>query len=398
MSTTDTTDGSATGGPAGAPAGGSAGDSTVVPDEVVGRVSWRTVITLAVAVAAGLLLTDLVTVVITRIQGLLIALVVSLFLSFAMEPAVQWLSRRGIRRGLGTLLVFLFALLLVVGFVAAMAPLVVSQIESLITAGPSVLDDLARRAGELPGGVGPGVSDFIERQAETLPDRLPDMAGELGRGALGVGTTLLGLVLQLLTVLLVTFYLTADGPRLRRTLSSRMAPDRQRELLEMWELAIAKTGGYVYSRILTAVISAIFHTVVFSLVGVDFAVALGVWVGIVSSLIPVVGTYLAGALPLVVAVAGEPVDALWVLGAVIAYQQVENYLVAPRITAATMELHPAIAFVSVLLGAAVLGPVGALVALPAAAIVAALASAYGDRHDVLEHGLTEDDPAGGNRQ
>jgi predicted PurR-regulated permease PerM len=343
--------------------------------------------TLAVGLAAGILLAQLLGATVGRLHGLLITLVVSLFLSFAMEPAVQWLSRRGMRRGPGTLVVFLVALLLFTGFIAAMAPLIVSQVTNLMQAGPDLLGNLAEQARNLPGEAGDAVADWLQRQQAELPQRVPAIAGQVATGAVGVGSTLLGGLLQLLTTALVTFYLVADGPRLRRTLVSRMQPANQREFLQVWELAIAKTGGYVYSRVLTAVTSAAFHVVAFTLIEVPYSVALGVWVGIISSLIPVIGTYLAGALPLVIVLADDPVKALWVLAAVVLYQQIENYLVAPRITAATMELHPALAFVSVLIGGALLGVPGALLALPAVAIVAALISAYGERHEVMAHGL-----------
>jgi predicted PurR-regulated permease PerM len=312
----------------------------------------------------------------------------ALFASFAVEPAVKWLDDRGVRRGFGTALVFLAGLLLFVGFIAAMAPLVVSQTTALVRQGPSVLGDLADQARLLPGELGDGLAEWLEEQRTTLPRRLPELAPRVVGGALGFGQTLLGTTLQLLTAALVSFYLVADGPRLRRVLSSRMHPQAQREFLAWWELAVTKTGGYLYSRVLTAVASAAFHVFVFSLLGLEYAAALGVWVGLISSVIPVIGTYLAGALPILIALANSPRDALWVIAAIVVYQQVENYLIAPRITAQTLSLHPAIAFLSVLVGGALLGPVGALLALPATAIAAALASAYGERHEVVEHGLT----------
>lgn len=352
------------------------------------RPDWRLALTVAVGVAGGLVLSALVQGVLVRLYDLLITIMVALFVSFAVEPAVQWLDERGIRRGLGTMLVFLAGLLLLAGFVAAMAPLVIGQATSLVQQGPSLLGDLATQARNLPGGVGESIATWLEEQRTALPRRLPELAPRLVGGALGFGQTLLGTVLQLLTATLVSFYLVADGPKLRRVLSSRMDSEQQGDFLEWWELAVAKTGGYLYSRVLTAVASALFHVGVFTMIGIPYAAALGVWVGLVSSVIPVIGTYLAGALPLVIALADRPRDALWVLVAIIVYQQVENYLVAPRITAHTLSLHPAVAFVSVLIGGALLGPVGALLALPAAAIVAALASALGERHEVVEHDLT----------
>jgi predicted PurR-regulated permease PerM len=92
----------------------------------------------------------------------------------------------------------------------------------------------------------------------------------------------------------------------------------------------------------------------------------------------------------VIAAIDEPVDGLWVLGFIVVYQQIENYLFAPRITARTMELHPAVAFGTVIAGAGILGPVGAVLALPVAAMIQAVGSTYLNRHEVVETDMTRD--------
>ena len=104
-----------------------------------------------------------------------------------------------------------------------------------------------------------------------------------------------------------------------------------------------------------------------------------------SQFVPVVGTFIAGALPLVIALLGEPVDGLWVVVVIAIYQQIENYVLGPRITSHTMQLHVAVAFGSVIAGAAILGVVGALLALPAAATIQAVIAAEAERHEVAEH-------------
>jgi predicted PurR-regulated permease PerM len=205
--------------------------------------------------------------------------------------------------------------------------------------------------------------------------------------ALQLSVSVLGFLLRAFSVLLFTFYLVADGPRLRRAICSRLAPERQRRVLSAWELAITKTGSYLYSRALLAGLSAAFHYVVFTAIGVPAPVALALWVGIISQFIPVVGTYIAGALPVVLALV-DPVDGLAVLIFVVVYQQVENYIFVPRVAAQTLELHPAVAFGTVIAGAAILGPVGALLALPAAAVIQAFISTLGERHEVVESELT----------
>jgi predicted PurR-regulated permease PerM len=121
-------------------------------------------------------------------------------------------------------------------------------------------------------------------------------------------------------------------------------------------------------------------------------VALALWVGVVSQFLPVVGTYLAGALPVLVAFIDSPMKAVILLVFVVLYQQVENYLLLPRITARTMDLHPAVAFGAAIAGGAVLGPVGAVLAIPGAAMVQALLTNAGTRHEVIDSHLVRMPP------
>src|SRR5688572_32795124 len=98
------------------------------------------------------------------------------------------------------------------------------------------------------------------------------------------------------------------SPRLRRTLARPLPPERQREMLAMWELAVAKTGGYIYSRVLLAVASGVAHLIVLLILGVPFAVPLALFVGVTSAFVPVVGTYIGGVLAVLVALVNDPVD------------------------------------------------------------------------------------------
>ncbi|MBY5161808.1 AI-2E family transporter [Salsipaludibacter albus] len=370
-------------------------DARGIAQEVV-VVPWRRwrprlIWTLVLGIAGGWLLAGLASAFFGRVRPILISITVALFVSFALEPAVKWMSQRGMSRGLATGIVFLVSTIAFVGFLAAMVPLIVSQVATLVESGPEIVDSLSSQAQNLPWGLGDRAAEWIAGLQQDLPNRLPDFASSASRGALNVGASVGGALFNLLTIALVAFYLAADGPRFRRVLSSNMRPGAQREFLEVWEIAVEKTGGYLYGRVLTAVASAVFHTIVFLVIGLDYAFALGAWVGVISSVIPVVGTYLAGILPIVIALASSFGQAIWVLVAIVVYQQVENLVVVPRITGQTVELHPAVAFIAVLMGAALLGAVGALLAIPTAAIVAALWSARKERHDVVDHHLTNGD-------
>jgi predicted PurR-regulated permease PerM len=315
-----------------------------------------------------------------RLRSLIVMLLVSVFLAFAMEPAANYLARRGWRRGLATATVFAFLIGVVVVLVTAFGSLFVDQVSQLIDAIPGYARQLADFLNDRLG---------TDLQGSELASQLQSSEGirsfvtGVAAAAVGLSTTLVGLVLQCFTVGLFTFYLVADGPRLRRTICSVLPPDRQELAMRIWELATESTGGYVYSRALLASVSATATTLFLALVQVPYPLALGIWVGLVSQFVPSIGTYLAGALPVLIALFHDPVDAVWVLVFITLYQQFENLVLSPRITARTMSLHPAVAFGAVIAGGAVLGPIGALLALPAAASIQALISLYAHRYEVV---------------
>jgi len=347
--------------------------------------AWvRRAILLLLLGAAGLFIAFWLAV---RLRSLIVTLLVSLFLAFAMEPAANFLARRGWRRGLATAAVFAVLVAAVVVFVTALGALLVGEVADLVDAIPGYAQQLADLLNQTVG------ADLSSGElAQQLEDNegVRNFFGGVVGAAVGLSTTLVGLVLQGLTVGLFTFYLVADGPRLRRAVCSVLRPDRQQLALRIWELAIASTGGYVYSRALLAAASAVATWLALTLIGVPYPLALGLWVGLVSQFVPTVGTYLAGALPVLIALLHEPVDAVWVLVYITLYQQFENIVLSPRITAKTMSLHPAVAFAAVIAGGAILGPIGALLALPAAASIQALVSTYARRYEVVANTLTDE--------
>jgi len=326
-------------------------------------------------------------VVVQALRGVLVMLLVALFLSFAMEPAVQFLARRGWRRGLATAAVFVAVVLVAVGTVAAMVPLIIDQVTGMLRSIPQSISELNQLLARLPFDIDLEASAELRQQVVEWSNELGDRLGDVAFGAAGnvvnIGATAAGMIVRLLAVGFITFYLVADGPRLRQTLARPLPPARQREMLAIWELAVAKTGGYIYSRLFLGLASAAAHTLFLLVIGVPFAVPLGLWMGAMTAFVPLVGVYLGGVLLLIVAAVQEPLQALWVLIFLTVYQQIENYVLGPKVQAHTMDLHPAVAFVSVLVGATLLGAVGALLALPAAAICKALLSTYVRRHELI---------------
>lgn len=318
-------------------------------------------------------------IVVRELRGLLIQIAVAVFLSFALEPAVSALEDRGVKRGRATLISLLGVFISFGIFAALMGQLVATQLTELVDELPGYVRSSTNWAND-QFGTEIDTSDLID---QIQSGQLTSFANDASRYLLSIGTTLAGVLFQALTILLFTYYLTADGPRLRRLICSVLPPQRQLEVLSVLDLATDKTGAYISSRLLLAVISGVFHWIVFAVLGLPSAVALALWVGVISQFIPTLGTYLAGVLPALVAVGDDPSKAIWVIVAVVAYQQIENYLLQPRITAQTLDLHPAVSIGAVLAGTTLFGAAGAFMALPVVATGTGFLSAYIERHDVV---------------
>ena len=344
---------------------------------------WRAVVAVSVSVAGFLLIKGAI----GKLRDLIVMVGIALFLSFAVEPAANFLVDRGWRRGRATLFCFV-AIFLVGGvFFTVMIGLVVTQLSELAGKAPGYVREVATWLNDQFG-----TEITTTKLTKALNDYQSDLAGvatNVGGRVLSLTTSVVGITFQAFTVALFSYYMIAQGPQLRRNVCSVLPAERQQLVLRIWELAIEKTGGWIYSRVVLAFFSSATSWIVFSIMVVPSPLALALWVGLVSQFIPVIGTYLAGALPVLIALLNDPWDAVVILIWIIVYQQVENYLLSPKITATTMNLHPAVAFGSAIAGAMLLGPMGAVVALPVAAVITAIVSTYLDRHEVIASELTE---------
>ncbi|MFJ2595330.1 AI-2E family transporter [Streptomyces erythrochromogenes] len=314
-----------------------------------------------------------------QLIGLLVNILIAFFLALAIEPAVARMAAGGMRRGLATFLMFTAVFVVSVGFLALLGSLLAGQIVAMVEGFPGYIDSVINF---INSTFHTDLSRLEIQESVLRSDWLRKYVQNSASGVLDVSATVLGGLFKLLTIGLFSFYFAADGPRLRRALCSVLPPAKQAEVLRAWEIAVAKTGGYLYSRGLMALISGVATYVVLAVLGVPYAPALAVWVGLVSQFIPTIGTYLAGALPVLLAFTVNPWYALYVLVFVVVYQQFENYMLQPKLTSKTVDIHPAVAFGSVIAGTALLGAVGALIAIPAVATLQAFLGAYVKRYEL----------------
>ncbi len=311
----------------------------------------------------------------------ILLLAISLLIAIAMEPAVSALANRGWPRGGATGLVMFGIYLTLIGFLTLFGGILFSQVTSLISNLPGTVENLTEWVNQtLNQELDPNT---LINQLNIQPAQLAGAAGNFAGGIVVVISGIIGALFQVLTLTLFVFYFSADAPRLRRQIGSMMNSSAQQVLDTTWDITVKKTGGYVISKVIMAVAAGTAHAIFFSIIGVPSWLPLAIITGITSQFIPTIGTYLGILIPVLFVVFTDPNLALYIIIFAALYQQLENYLISPRLSKITMDIHPAIAFGSVIVFANLFGVVGAFVSVPIAAAMVALFDTYGKRYELI---------------
>jgi predicted PurR-regulated permease PerM len=315
-----------------------------------------------VAGSAGALVVLAIAYGLYSVRGILVLVLVALFVAVSLDPAVRWLVRRGIPRPLAVSLVILLLVALFTLFLWSLVPPVVRQSGTLADNLPSYLNTLAERSRTL--------RELGDRYH--LTDRLTSLLGELpGRlagGAAGFLQALVGTLASLLTILVLSIYFMADMPRIERGLVHLFPRHRRAHASRIASVVIDKVGSYMIGNLAISLIAGTASYLCFWLVGVPYALPLAIAVAI-TDLIPLIGATLGAVIGTAVSVltVGFWPRAVIVLLFLIGYQQIENYVIQPRIMRNAVDLSPVAVLLVALIGGTVLGLVGALMAIPIAA-------------------------------
>ena len=292
-------------------------------------------------------------------------LVVSLFLALGLEPLVLWLEKRGLPRPAAIATVFAAVILLVGGFVSAIVPIIVGQATDLATQVPESIEDVQRAQWFMDLDARFDVVSRLTSEIEARASSGETVTALFG-GVFGAGAAVLSGFFSTFTVLVLTLYFLASL-RSTRAAAYRLVPRSRRRRVELLGDEISRRiGGYVIGQIAIATLNAVASYVVLLVVGVDYALVLAVTVGIFG-LIPLVGATIGAVIVVVVALFGSVTDAVVMAAYYVAYQQIENYVIAPRVMQRAVAVPGAVAIVAALAGGSLLGILGALIAIPLAA-------------------------------
>jgi predicted PurR-regulated permease PerM len=302
---------------------------------------------------------------------------VAVFLAMALNPAVDFVQRRGVeRRAVAVAIVFGGAILFIVALSATFVPLLVSEVNDFAAAVPDYVDDLTRGRGRL---------GFLQREYQIV-DRIREAIESSGvAGALGLSTTAISVtksvltaVVAVVTIAFLTLFMLLEGPTWVERAYSLLPESSQPRWRKVGRDIYRTVGGYVTGNLLISVVAGIVSTVVLLVLGVPFAVALGLLVAILD-LIPLAGATIAAIIVSTVGFLDSITAGVVLVIFFILYQQFENHVLQPLVYSRTVQLSPLVILIAVLVGAQLAGVIGALGAIPIAGSIQVLVV------DWLEH-------------
>ena len=290
---------------------------------------------------------------------------IALFLALALNPAVDWLQRHGVRRrGIATGVTFLLAIAVVAGLSFLFVPTLVDQVNAFANKVPDYIHDLTKGRGRL--GFLETRYHIVERVKQGLK------TGGVSKLAVGAGAALtitksvLTAVVATLTIAVMTFFMVLEGPDWLDRIFGALPEGEQQRWRRVGHEIYRTVGGYVNGNLLISLIAGVSSGLVLWIVGVPYAVALGLVVALLD-LIPLAGATIAAVVVVLVAIAASGATAAIVVGVFfLVYQQLENHVIQPLVYGRTVQLSPLAVLVSVLIGSQIAGVLGALAAIPIA--------------------------------
>lgn len=312
--------------------------------------------------ALGALIAVFLTQQLLSISSVLVLLVLAMFLAIGLNPVVEWFMRRGVRRGLAVLVVLVVVLSVLALFVGAVAPVLSDQIALITSNAPGWFTDLQRNSTveQLDDRF-----SVIDKARDYVTDG--DFTQRVFGGALGFGLRVLSVLTNTFIVLVLMIYFLASLPSIKHAGYSLAPASKRPRVSELGDRIIRSTGAYVSGAFLVSLCAGISTLVFTFVVGLgDYSLALAFIVGLLS-LVPVVGAVVSGVIMTLLALTVSPTVAIVTAIYYVAYQQLESYVISPRIMKKAVDIPGAITVIAALAGGSLMGIIGALLAVPFAA-------------------------------
>ena len=291
-------------------------------------------------------------------------ILIAVFLALALDPLVNWLERRArVRRAAAIGLSYLLIVLVLVGIGFTFVPKLVSEVNGFAQATPGYVSDLTEGRGRL---------GFLERKYQVVEKVRAEVEKGGAKRLLGLSGTafaitkgVLTVIVATVTVVFLTFFMLLEGRAWTERFFALLPEPSQPRWRRVGHDIYRTVGGYVTGNLLISLVAGVSVTLVLLLMGVPYAVALGLLVAVLD-LVPLAGATLAGIVVVGVSFLHSVPAGIVLAIFVIVYQQLENHLLQPVVYGRTVQLSPLVVLISILIGAQLAGILGALGAIPVA--------------------------------
>lgn len=312
------------------------------------------------------------------LSAFLFDLLLAWLLSISFEPIVGKLTQKGWKRGAAASIVGVGVIALTLVLILVLGRALVEQLGELILNIPNLISSATSWSNTtLNTNLD---SEHILSSFST--EEITGAASTFAGGIFTVFASVTSFIFHALAVIMFAFYFSASKPNIERFIASWLKPKYQIVFIDIADISVQKAGGFVISKLVLSAISTIAHVMFFWWAGVPYWLPMGIFAGITSQFIPAIGTYLGIIIPSLFVVFDSPITVLWIVIFATIYQQIENYILTPKIANTVMKLNSGIALASVFVGVALFGPVGGLIGIPLAAIVMAVIQTYGRRYEL----------------
>jgi len=313
--------------------------------------------------ALGVLVAYVLSQAVLQARSVIVLVVVSMFLAVGLNPVVEAMTRRGIRRGMAVLVVFVIVIGAFVGFGFAVVPPAIDEGNQFVKNLPQYLQDLKSNGTINRLNQDYGIIDKLSAQVSNA-----NLGGQVFGGLLGFGKIVVSAVFSALTILVMTLYFLSSLPSIKHQAYQLVPASRRERVQKLGDEILTRIGGYVGGAATIAFVAALSSYLFLRIIDLQLALALALFVGL-TDLVPLVGATIGAAVVTTLAFLDTPTKGIACIVFYVIYQQVENYFIYPRVMKKQVDVPAALTVVAVLFGGALLGVVGALLAIPTAAAV-----------------------------
>jgi len=309
-----------------------------------------------------------------EVKPLIFDFFVAFVLAAMAEPSVNKLEKR-FKRSYAALIVVFAILTLIIGTLISILPIMVSQLYELSLQIPEYIQNIVNFI-ENSSLINFEINNQNLDYESQFTNLIEKYGGTVGNTVVFASQGLIGGLGHIFVIFIFAYYLISDGNTWRSALRNNLNHSFWKIIDDVWNVGVSKAAGFVVAKFILGILASVVLSVAFLLIGLPSPIALGVSAGILSQLIPVVGTFIGGLVPFVASISlGSNIIFATVIILLI-YQVIENYFISPKVTQKTMSIHPGVAIFSTLFGAYMLGPTGAILALPIAATIQGLIATY----------------------